>query len=226
MGTILFLQNIIGFSKRETVNTTSGAFLNVGVDQAEIYCVVERTVDGTTHKYLERMQDNLLLDSSVNYTGVFPTDTFTGLDHLEGETVKVIADGAVLSDEIVSGGSVTIDRDATTSCEIGLNMTPTVKTLPLEVIGQGTKIGLKKRISDTTLRVKDTGDFTLNGYEVSFREFGTAGGGSPLDVAPPIFTGDKKVKGILGWDERKQLTISQDQPTDLKVLSITMNVNL
>ena len=226
MGTILFLQNIIGFSKRETVNTTSGKFLNVGVDQAEIYCVVERTVDGTTHKYLERMQDDLNLDSSVSYTTGFPTDTFSGLDHLEGQTVKVIADGSVLSDEVVSSGSVTIDRDAATSCEVGLNMTPTVKTLPLEVIGQGTKIGLKKRISDTTLRVQNTGDFTLNGYEVSFKTFGEAGEGSPLDSAPPSFTGDKKVKGILGWDERKQLTISQDEPTDLKVLSITMNVNL
>lgn len=226
MGTILFLQGIIGFSKRETVNTTTGKFLNVGVDQSEIYCVVERTVDGVTHKYLERFQDDLLLDSSVNYTTGFPTDTFSGLDHLEGETVKVIADGSVLSDEVVVSGAVTIDRDAATSCEIGLDMTPIVKTLPLEVIGQGTKIGVKKRISDTTLRVQDTGDFTLNGYEVSFREFGAAGDGSPLDAAPPTFTGDKKVKGILGWDERKQLTISQDQPTDLKVLSITMNVNL
>ena len=225
MGTILFLQEVIGFSKRETVNSTAGKFLNVGVDQAEIYCVVERTVNSSTQKYLERMRDSLNLDSSVSYSS-FPTNTFAGLDHLEGETVKVIADGSVLSDEIVSGGSVTIDREATTSCEIGLNMTPVVKTLPLEVIGQGTKIGLKKRISDTTLRVQDTGDFTLNGYEVSFRTFGEAGDGSPLDTAPPTFTGDKKVKGILGWAERKQLTISQTEPTDLKVLSITMNVNL
>lgn len=226
MGTILFSQNIIGFSKRETASTVSGAFLNVGVDQSDIYCVVQRTVDGTTHKYLERLQDDLLLDSSVSYTSGLPTSSFSGLDHLEGETVKVIADGSVLGDEVVSGGAVTIDRDAETTCEIGLDFTPTVKTLPIEVPSLGTKIGKRKRISETVLRLKDTGDFTVNGYEVSFRTFGESGDGSPLDSAPPTFTGDKKVKGILGWDERSQITISQSEPLDLQVLSVTMNVNL
>ena len=225
MGTILFLQKVIGFSKRETINSTAGKFLNVGVDVGQIYIVVERTVNGSTHKYLERLQDDLLLDSSVYYAGVFPTDTFTGLDHLEGETLKVIADGYVLDDVTVSGGSVTISREATTSCEIGLKFTPTVKTLPIEIIQVGTKIGLKKRISEVVLRVKDTGDFTVNNYQVSFRTFGEAGDGSPLNAVPPSFTGDKKIKGILGWDERKQITISQTEPTELKVLSVTMNVN-
>jgi hypothetical protein len=74
MGTILFLQNIIGFSKRETVNTTAGKFINVGADQSEIYTIVERTIDSVTHKYLERMQDDFLLDSSTRFTtGVLPT---------------------------------------------------------------------------------------------------------------------------------------------------------
>jgi hypothetical protein len=225
MGTVLFSQEVIGFSKRTTTNTTSGKYLNVAVDISDIYCAVERTVDGSTHKYLELMVDDGFLDSSVIYDSGFPTATFTGLDHLEGQTVKVIADGAVLSDEVVSGGSVTIDRDATTSCEIGLDMTPTVKTLPIEIVQLGTKIGLKKRISEVVLRVDNTGDFTVNDYIVSFKTFGEAGDGSPLDAAPPTFTGDKKVKGLLGWDERKQITISQSQPAELKVLSVTMNVN-
>lgn len=225
MGTILMTQNVIGFSRRTVADYTTAKFLNVAVDVSTIYCVVQRVVDGTTHKYIERLQDDTLLDSAVVYAGVFPTDTFTGLDHLEGETVKVRVDGAVLSDEVVVGGSVTIDRAATTSCQIGLEFIPTVKTLPIEIPDLGNRIGLRKRISEVILRVKDTGDFTVNGYDVSFKAFGGTGDGSPLDASPPTFTGDKKVKGLLGWDERKQLTISQNEPAELKVLSITMNVN-
>ncbi len=220
-GTILFNQQVIGFSKRITTNTTDGKFKTVAVDVSTIYTTVERTVNGTTDNYLEVFNDNALLDSSVIYSTGLPTNTFSGLDHLEGETLKVIADGAVLSDVTVSSGSVTIDRNAETSCEIGLNMTPTVTTLPLEVIQLGSQIGKKKRISEVVLRVDNTGDFTVNGYEVSFR---TTGGVPP--TIPPTFTGDKKVKGLFGWAERQQITISQSQPTELKVLSVTMNVNV
>lgn len=220
-GTILFNQQVIGFSKRKTTNTTNGKFKTVAVDISTIYTTVERTVNGTTNNYLEVFNNNALLDSSVIYTTGLPTDTFTGLDHLEGETLKVIADGSVLSDVTVSNGSVTIDRNAETSCEIGLNMIPIVKTLPLEVVQLGSQIGKKKRISEVVLRVDNTGDFTINGYDVSFRSTG-----SPPPIAPPSFTGDKKVKGIFGWAERQQITISQNQPTKLKVLSVTMNINI
>lgn len=220
-GTILFNQQVIGFSKRETTNTTTGKFKTVAVDVSTIYTAVERTVNGTTDNYLEVFNDSALLDSSVIYTTGLPTDTFSGLDHLEGETLKVIADGSVLSDVTVSSGSVTIDRNADTSCEIGLNMTPTVTTLPIEVVQLGSQVGKKKRISEVVLRVDNTGDFTVNGYEVSFRSTGT-----PPPIAPPSFTGDKKVKGLFGWAERQQITISQSQPTELKVLSVTMNVNV
>ena len=225
MGTMLFSQNVIGFTKRETLSAT-GTFINVGIDISTIYTVTQRTVDGSTHKYLEVMQDDSLLDSSKTVTTGLPTSTFTGLDHLEGETVKVIADGSVMTDRVVSSGSITIERDAETSCEIGLNMTPTVTTLPIEIAGMGSQIGKRKRISEVVLRVNNTGDFTVNNDKVSFRTFGAAGAGSPLDAAPPSFTGDKKVKGLLGFDERQQITISQNEPADLQVLSVTMNVNI
>jgi hypothetical protein len=221
IGTMLFTQNVVGFSKRITANSTVGKFQNVAVDVSTIYTVVERIVDGSTNKYVEVFNDTANLDSSVIYTTGLPTSAFSGLDHLEGETVKVIADGSVLGNEVVSGGAVTIDRDAETTCEIGLDMTPTVVTLPIEVVGMGTKIGLKKRISEVVLRVQDTGDFTVNGKVASFRP---SVGVQP--IAAPTFTGDKKVKGLLGWSERKQITISQNEPADLKVLSLTMNINL
>lgn len=225
MGTVLFTQGVIGFTKRETTEA-SGSFVNVAVDVSTIYTVVQRTVNSVTNKYIEVMNDDALLDSSKIITTGLPTNTFSGLDHLEGETVKVIADGSILTDRVVSSGSITIERDAETSIEIGLNMSPIIKTLPIEVAQLGSRIGVRKRISEVVLRLYNTGDFTVNNDKVSFRTFGEAGAGSPLDAAPPTFTGDKKIKGLLGWNERNQITISQSEPTDLQILSITMNVNV
>lgn len=222
IGTILLAQKVIGFIERET----DGDFKNVAIDVATPYYIVQRTIDSVIYKYLEKFTDNAILDSSKIYTISTPVDTFTGLDHLEGETVKVIADGSNMQDAVVSGGEVVIERLATTQVEIGLDFTPVVKTLPLEVLQFGSQIGKRKRISGVTLRCFETKDFTVNGDTISFRTFGEAGEGSPLDAPPPSFTGDKKIKGLLGWSERQQITISQNDPTTINVLSVTMEVNI
>jgi hypothetical protein len=219
-GNVSFTQEVVGFTKR---NTISGKFKNVGVDLATIYCCVEREINGNIDNYIEYITNDGLLDSSKKYDLTTPTNIFTGLDHLENQTVKIIADGAVLSDEIVVNGSVTIDSDAQEYCEIGLDLKPVVVTLPIEDISGslGSVMGKKKRINGVVLRLNETRDFTINNQKVSFRTTG-----SPPPVLTPKFTGDKRIQGLLGWNIRQKITISQDQPVELEVLTVTMNWNI
>ena len=219
-GNVSFTQEVVGFTKR---NTISGKFKNVGVDLATIYCCVEREINGNIDNYIEYITNDGLLDSSKRYDLTTPTNIFTGLDHLENQTVKIIADGAVLSDEIVVNGSVTIDNNAEEYCEIGLDLKPVVVTLPIEDISGslGSVMGKKKRINGVVLRLNETRDFTINNQKVSFRTTG-----SPPPVLTPKFTGDKRIQGLLGWNLRQQITISQDQPVELEVLTVTMNWNI
>jgi hypothetical protein len=103
-----------------TLLETDGSFLAVVADGDDVYVIVERLINSVTVRFLELLSDVYFLDSSVRYTAGLPTATFTGLDHLEGETLQVRCDDLVLADVTVSSGSVTISQAATSYCEIGL----------------------------------------------------------------------------------------------------------
>lgn len=83
-----------------------------------------------------------------------PVTTVSGLWHLEGETVKVLADGNVLDDKVVSNGAITLDT-AATRIIVGLGYTCLAKTLPPtttdDVIESKKKriVGIKARVYQT-----------------------------------------------------------------------------
>ena len=85
-----------------------------------LYAYVKRTIGGSPTYFLEREDPTLTTDSSASSSS---TDTLTGLGHLEGETIDVIADGAYQGEFVVSSGEITIGRTATLITG-GLNFTP------------------------------------------------------------------------------------------------------
>jgi len=106
----------------ESVTTLPG----VGDNQDELFISVKRVVNGQTRRYLERLgplyyeTKNVAcrLDSYVAYSGS-PRTTFDGLDHLEGQTVQVWADGYFAGTFAVSSGDVILPAAASTAV-IGL----------------------------------------------------------------------------------------------------------
>jgi len=207
--------------------TTAGNFKACGVDVADMYFVVEREVDGETINWLERFNNDHYMDASTRFTTGLPTDTFSGLDHLEGEECRVLADDALLDNETVSGGAITIGRDAEESLEVGLNFIPTVTDLPAsqQFQGEASLMGRKVNISEISLRLKDTAGIVVNGKTVSFRGFGPSGSGSPFDVVPTRYTGVKRLLGWRGWAEDAQITITQNNPLPMTVLAIKKRIN-
>lgn len=108
---------------------TDGLYKAAGVDFEDIYTISERVIAGIgTVRYVERFDDDCKTDSCVQYTTGFPTSTLTGLGHLEGETVRVIADGLTLADAVVSGGQITTSETVETFAEVGLAF-PDVKEI-------------------------------------------------------------------------------------------------
>lgn len=217
-GCMLEEQNVRGFTK----STTNGLFKNVATDKSNMYAVVERTINGIANNYLERFDFNTYTDSAVQYTTGLPATVFTGLDHLEGETCRVIADGNVLDNVTVVGGSVTISRAATTKCEIGLNFTPLSETLPYanpEAIGPST--GKEKKTVEVYVRVHATSSLKINGQRIDFYSLS---GVNPLDAINPIYSGMVNVVDIPNWDTDATITITQDDPLPMTILSIETRV--
>lgn len=199
---------------------TDGEFVNIGVDIDDIYTVVKRNVNSADVYYVEVFDDTLLLDCAK--TG--GAGASTTVDHLEGETIKIIRDGIIEADQTVPATpfTITFDQAATSSFEVGLNFTPTIKTLPVEPnLTSGSLKGFKKRIFEVNVELFETQSLTVDGKEVAFRRFGTG----VLDSEITEYTGIKTVNGILGYSYDGQITLSQTAPLKMNVLALEYKVS-
>ena len=215
--TLLRSQNVIAPSEW----ITDGQFLNIGVDVDDIYTVVKRTVNSVDVYYVELFDSDTLLDS-VKSGGAAASVT---MDHLEGETVKIIRDGIIEPDQIVPASpfTVTFATAATTSHEVGLNFTPEVKTLPFEPnLPSGSLKGFKKRILEVNAELFETQSLTIDGKLVPFRRFGTGVFGG----AVPEYTGIKTLPSMLGYTYDGQVTIGQEVPLKMTLLGIDYKVSI
>ena len=90
------------------LQTTDGTFLRCGVDDTEMYFVVERSINGTNVRYLERFNDDHTTDCSLRSSTGVPAASFSGFGHLEGEDVKIVVDGTSVINASVASGAITV----------------------------------------------------------------------------------------------------------------------
>jgi hypothetical protein len=213
---LLRSQNVIAPSKF----TTTGSFIDVGVDITDIYVVTTRTDSGSTKHYVEVFNDSSLTDCGVIGT----TSATASMVHLEGATVNRISDGYVEANQVVpGGGTVTFTTAPTASSECGLPISVEIKTMPLELKMQsGTRIGFKKRILEVNALLHETQNIVINNNLVPIR---TLGAGA-LDTAVPEFTGTKTLHGILGYSNSGQITVTQSAPLKLTLLGLEYKISV
>jgi len=195
----------------------------------ELYMIIKRTINGATKRYVEYLNtfnfdesDNTsfnFLDSQLSYSGSAAT-TISGLSHLEGQTVSILADGATHPDKIVSSGSITLDRSAS-NVKVGLGYTSLLKTMRIDAGSQnGTSQAKTKRIYEVTARLYESvgveiGPDLNNMERVPFRT-----SSDPMDQGIPPFTGDKEVEFRGNYDTDGFMIVRQAQPLPLTVLSL------
>jgi hypothetical protein len=195
----------------------------------QTWVIVKRTVNGVTRRYIEYINtfdfdetDNTsfnFLDSQLSYSGSAVT-TLTGLDHLEGQTVSVLANGATHPDITVSSGSITLLRSAT-NVKIGLPYTSILQTMRLDAGSQdGTSQAKTKRIFDIAIRLYESigvevGPDLNNMESIPFRSSANA-----MDQAIPVFTGDKEIEFRGNYETDGYIFVRQTQPLPLTVLSL------
>ena len=198
----------------------------------QVYLSVKRTINSATVRHIvflktlnfDTISDAFFVDSGLTYSGS-STDTITGLNHLEGETVQILADGSTHADKTVSGGSITLDRNAT-KVHVGYNYTSLVKTLRMEGgADDGVSQGKIKRIHGVTVRFLDTvgaemGPDANNLDRLPFRDSSMA-----MDEAVPLFTGDKEISFPSGYDNDAQVVVQQSQPLPMTITAIMRRSN-
>ena len=198
------------------------------LDEDEVYVVVQRTINGATKRFIERLSDvdfgtassdAFYVDSGLTYSGSAAT-TISGLTHLEGESVTILADGAAHPNKTVSSGAITLDRSAT-KAQIGLGYTSQLKTMRIEGGSvQGVSQGAIKRIHDVTVRLFRTvgakvGSSDTNNDLIPFRS-----SADEMGQALDLFTGDKEIEFPNGYDTDAYVYVKQDQPVPMTVIGI------
>jgi hypothetical protein len=165
------------------------------------------------------IENAFFVDSGLTYSGSAAT-TISGLNHLEGENVRIIANGSTHPDKLVSSGSITLDR-STTKAHIGLSYESTLQTMRVEAGGtEGTSQGKTKRIRDLTLRVLNSVGAKVGPDESNLELIPFRDSSMSMNEAVPLFTGDKDIEFPSGYDSDGFIVVKQDQALPLTILSI------
>lgn len=217
-------------------HTTAGSFESIATvsegDQDYLYAVVQRTINGEAKRFVERLstrqfynvKDAFFVDCGGTYRGD-PATEISGLDWLEGETVAILADGAVQPPQDVTGGKITLAQPASV-VHVGLPYSSEAKTLPvvLETV-QGAGMGITKNVYKAHLRV-----YNASGVEVGptfdelteYKQRTTESPGTP----PALKTGEIEVAIRPAWDQDGVICIRQEDPLPLKVLSLALELGV
>jgi hypothetical protein len=99
--------------------------------------------------------------------------TLTGLDHLEGQEVAILADGRVLPRQTVLNGQIDIDASYNV-VHVGLPFNSDIETLNIDVPTQeGTLQGVKIKVGSVTFRFVDSrGGYVGPTFDELYEAFG------------------------------------------------------
>ena len=195
----------------------------------QTWVIVKRTINGATKRYVEYLNeldfdetDNTsfnFLDSALSYNGSAATN-ISGLSHLEGQVVAILADGSTHPNKTVSSGAITLERSAK-NVKVGLAFTSLLQTMRLDAGSQdGTSQGKTKRIYDITVRMFETigievGPDLNNMERIPFRSSANL-----MDEGIPPFTGDKEIEFRGNYETDGFIFVRQTQPLPFTILSL------
>jgi hypothetical protein len=221
-----------------TRHETNGTFEDVTVlpeDEEDVpYFVVNRTINGQTKRYIERLHTRVFdttsecffVDSGLTYDGA-ATSTVTGLYHLEGEAVSVLADGNVITGITVENGTITLPVDASV-VHAGIGYEALIQTLDVDigvVRGLGTVQGRYKSIGEITMRVENTRGIFIGPREdrlTEWKQRNTEDWGEAIN----LYTGDFPITPTGDWTRGGTIFIKQTDPLPLTVLALMPDVAL
>jgi hypothetical protein len=222
-------QQVAGWHQHDTDGEFESCCTVTEGSEDALYLVVNRTIDGNTKRYIERLHsrfftdpaDAFFVDSGLTYSGV-ATDTITGLEHLEGKTVSILGDGAVMNQQEVVSGSITLEAEVE-KAQVGLPITADLITLPTFFQDPTYGQSRVKNVNKVWVRVNQSGGLkagpsTDRLTPIRTRSFETYG--SPPDLKSEEV--DLVVRS--NWNDTGQVVIRQDEPLPLTIVYIGAEV--
>lgn len=218
----------------------------------ELWLAVKRTINGAPAVYVERMSKlweegdatpyalnggmayrftpaaTTYLNSAQRTVFGSPVTTISGLDHLEGQTVGVLADGATHPDCVVTGGAITLDREVF-DVNVGLKYTSRGRTMHVEAgAADGPAQGKLKRIHRVIFRLFDSLGLTVTangtgGQQAVTEPFRSTG--DLMDAPPALMTGDYRVDWEGTYETEGYVDFATADPLPLNVSALVIQLD-
>lgn len=229
--------NALTYNKKQEVagwhqHETKGKFEAVAVIRENFedipYFIVKREINGQTKRFIERMstriidktEDGVFLDCSLKYEGT-PIQTITGLNHLEGEFINILADGSAIIGKKVENGCVTLDYPAS-KIIAGLPYEFELETLNLE--GENTH-GLLKIVNTISIQVeKSREDFFIVGSDDKVLQ--NPRSIKSIDDSNYLHSGNVDVYTFSNYSDGASVHLKQTNPFPLTINSISLDVTV
>ena len=172
--------------------------------------------------------DAFHVDHGMSYQGPAVSTIVGGLEHLAGETVRVLGDGRDLGGfSVNTSGGIDELGGKYSKIHAGLPFRAYFKSLRIEAGGDdGTAQGKIKRISHLVPRLLDTAGLRVRVQGGEWMEIDPLQFGGLLDTTPPLFTGDWSLETIGDYDRDGQVEVESTAPLPACLLALTPTVKV
>jgi hypothetical protein len=162
------------------------------------------------------------LRSTPTAVWAFARDTVSGLSHLEGKTVSILADGAVMPQVVVTGGVAILER-ASVVVHVGLPYQSDLQTLPVALNIDAFAQGRVKNVNQSWIRVfQSSGVFV--GPDANKLTEAKQRTTEPYGSPPSLKSDELNVVMTATWAQSGQIYIRQSDPLPLTVVGITTEI--
>jgi len=214
-----------------------------GAGEDQVYMVVRRNIQGGQFRYIEQLQPffrakdlNLptadgawFLDCALSGESTLPKQTWTGLEHLNGQLVGVLADGAMQSRHAVVNGGIVLERPAS-RVVIGIPMISYLLDLPRNLQTQaGITTGQAKSVHEINLHVDLTGGGRVGSMPKEgqlptepINETGDKAYHTPID----LISGLRRMQVETDIQDEVQLFVINDDALPCTILGISPRVQV
>lgn len=151
-------------------------------------------------------------------------DTFSGLSHLEGQTVAILADGCVHPQQVVASGAIHLDPPSV-RVHAGLPIEADLETLDISIPNGETVMDKQKLIPAVRLMLQESGSVKAGRNEANLYSAKIQDTDS-YDEPNKLFTGVAEVRIETDWNKTGGVLIRQDSPLPLTVLAILPEVEI
>ena len=152
-------------------------------------------------------------------------DEISGLSFLIGKTVAILADGNVHPQRVVDGtGKITLDRPYSV-VHVGLPYLSTIKTLALDAQSAETISDKHKIITKVSMQVESSRGIFAGPDQAHLREYKQRQY-EPYNEPVALATRLVEVQTIAQWDKNAQVTVEQQDPIPITILSIVPQVTV